>query len=119
MRLRVAGAQLPVTSDIGFNVEAIYRAIDFAEDAAADILLTPEGSLSGFTHDFDAGIVESSLVRVTSRAREAHLGLALGTCYVEPEDGLCYNQIRFYGPDGGYLGFPQQDPHLRHPDPPS
>lgn len=104
MHLRVAGAQLPVATDIGSNVEAIYRAIEFAKDSRAEILLTPEGSLSGYTHDFDAGMVESSLVRVTRRAREARLGLALGTCYVEPEDGLCYDQIRFYGPGGDYLG---------------
>ncbi|MCZ7544149.1 MAG: hypothetical protein M5R40_11730 [Anaerolineae bacterium] len=65
----------------------------------------PEGSLSGYTHDFDAGAVADALRRVAARARESGLGLALGTCFVEPQDNRRYNQIRFYTPDGAYLGF--------------
>jgi predicted amidohydrolase len=105
MDVRVAGAQLPVTGDITSNVAAIIRAIDWAKGQRADILLTPEGSLSGYTHVFDAQAVAESLQCVTVRAREAGLGLALGTCYVEPDDDQCYNQIRFYARDGAYLGF--------------
>jgi predicted amidohydrolase len=41
---------------------------------------------------------------VTRWAREAGVGLALGTCAVEA-DGACYNQLRFYLPDGTYLGY--------------
>jgi predicted amidohydrolase len=102
--IRVAGAQLPVTTDIQANVAAIERAIDFAADENADILLTPEGSLSGYTHQFDLKAVRDALRSVTTKAREANLGLALGTCFVE-DDKQCYNQIRFYRPDGEYLGF--------------
>jgi predicted amidohydrolase len=39
-----------------------------------------------------------------SPARQARVGLALGTCFIEPDD-LCYNQVRFYTPCGDYLGF--------------
>lgn len=105
MRIRIAGAQLSVTNDIPANVAGIERAIAFARDAQADLLLTPEGSLSGYTHLFDAPQVEQALEHVTSLAREAQVGLALGTCYDEPEENRCYNQIRFYTPDGQYLGF--------------
>ena len=105
MRIRIAGAQLPITTDIASNVTALERAIDWAQAQGADILLTPEGSLSGYTHEFDADLVRDALFLITGRARDAHLGLALGTCFVEPEDGRCYNQIRFYAPDGAYLGF--------------
>jgi len=49
--------------------------------------------------------VKSALSAVTAEARKAGLGLALGTCFVEPGDRRCYNQIRFYSPDGRYLGF--------------
>jgi predicted amidohydrolase len=105
MKVRIAGAQLPVTRDIESNVTAIKRAIDWARDQRADILLTPEGSLSGYTYEFDVHAVVDALGHVTSLAREAHLGLVLGTCYVEPDDGQCYNQIRFYAPSGAYLGF--------------
>jgi len=46
--LRVAGAQLPVRNDVQKNLEAINRAIEFAAREKADVLLTPEGSLSGY-----------------------------------------------------------------------
>jgi len=105
MEIHVSGAQVPVTLDIGSNVKAIERAIDYAVSESADILLTPEGSLSGYTHKFDPQAAEEALNYVTRKAREANLGLALGTCFVEPEDQKCYNQIRFYKPDGEYLGF--------------
>jgi predicted amidohydrolase len=105
MQIRVAGAQIPVTKDINSNIKAIERGIDYATSQNADILLTPEGSLSGYTHKFDLQATKESLDYITKKAREANLGLALGTCFVEPEDGKCYNQIRFYKPDGEYLGF--------------
>ena len=63
--LRVAGAQIPVSSDIEVNVEVIMRAIDFAAAEQADIPLTPEGSLSGYTPNFNAAAVEHALAKVT------------------------------------------------------
>jgi predicted amidohydrolase len=105
MTLRVAGAQIRVTNDVEANFAAISQAIDFARREKADILLTPEGSLSGYSHQFDARHVDDALRRVTAQAQSANLGLALGTCFVEPDDGQCYNQIRFYEPGGNYLGF--------------
>lgn len=104
MEIRVAGAQIPVTSDIESNVKAIARAVAFAAHERADVLLTPEGSLSGYTPAFDAQAVRDALEHVTALAQEAGVGLALGTCAAEP-DGTRYNQLRFYLPDGAYLGF--------------
>ena len=104
MDLNVCGAQLDVTRDIDHNVREIVRSIDRAKDQGADILLTPEGSLSGYTPDFDRARVVAGLETVTSRARDRDVGLALGTCFIEDDD-LCYNQIRFYAKDGEYLGF--------------
>ncbi len=63
--LRVPDAQIPVCSDIEVNVEVIMRAIDFAAAEQADILLTPEGSLSGYTPNFAAAAVEQALAKVT------------------------------------------------------
>ena len=54
---------------------------------------------------FNQREVDEALRVVTARALAVHLGLALGTCFVEPDDGLCYDQVRFYAPDGAYLGF--------------
>jgi predicted amidohydrolase len=104
VKIRVAGAQIPVTQDIESNVQAIRRAISYAGQEGADILLTPEGSLSGYTPTFDRQAIQEGLETVTGWAREAGLGLALGTCMVEA-DGVCYNQLRFYLPGGAYLGF--------------
>jgi predicted amidohydrolase len=104
MQLRIAGAQSPVTRDVGANVETILRAIEFAVAEKADVLLTPEGSLSGYTHEFDPAEVSVALEEVTRRAASAGLALALSTCFVEP-DGQCCNEIRFYDSDGAPLGF--------------
>ena len=92
--LRVAGAQIPVGTDIKANTANLLRAIDIAAGKGADILLTPEGSLSGYTHEFDTAVAEHALVEVTTAAAGKNLGLALGTCYFEG-DGRCYNQVRF------------------------
>ena len=104
-RLRVAVAQISVTRDIDANLETIGRAIDKAIEQKADILLTPEGSLSGYTPKFDQAKVDAALKKVVDKASSAGLALALGTCYTEPDDGKCYNQIRFYDGDGKFLGF--------------
>lgn len=102
--LRVAGFQMAVGTDIGANTAAICAAVRRAASAGAEILLTPEGSLSGYTPHFDPLAAAEGLERVTSLARQQGVGLALGTCFRET-DGLVYNQIRFYTPGGDYLGF--------------
>jgi predicted amidohydrolase len=104
MNLRVFGAQIPVSLDIRQNVLTLCRAVEQAARVQADILLTPEGSLSGYTHEFDADLLLAGLKEVTALARQRQVGLALGTCFKE-NDGLVYNQIRFYTANGTYLGF--------------
>jgi predicted amidohydrolase len=102
--MRVAGIQMVVTRDVERNVAALSKAIREASSAGAEILLTPEGALSGYTPEFDPDIVEKALAQVTALAKAQRLGLALGTCFRE-SDGLTYNQLRFYAPDGEYLGY--------------
>jgi predicted amidohydrolase len=103
MKLRVAAYQMCVTGDIAANAAAITAAARSAHDQGADILLTPEGSLSGYTPEFDPLQVREALTDVTAAARELGIGLALGTCF-EEDDGLIYNQLRFYARQGAYLG---------------
>ncbi len=105
VQLRVATAQIPVTRDISANAATIHRAMDVAIREKADILLTPEGSLSGYTPEFDQQQVDKHLATILERARSADLALALGTCFVEPDDKKCYNEIRFYDAQGKFLGF--------------
>ena len=104
MQLRVAGFQMGVSENIQQNVTALNRAVEWAAQAGADILLTPEGSLSGYTPDFDPTAAAAGLAEVTGLARQLGVGLALGTCFGEA-DGRIYNQIRFYHASGDYLGF--------------
>jgi len=103
MKLRIAGAQIPVTNDIKTNLKTINSSLDYAIKEGADILLTPEGSLSGYVNDFDQTAVENALDSIVVKAR-GKLGLAIGTCFFE-EDGKCYDQIRFYDRNGRFLGF--------------
>jgi predicted amidohydrolase len=103
MNLRVSAAQMPVSTDISENTAVLCRAIEQAAREKAEILLTPEGSLSGYTHQFDSSLLEDALKEVTDLARERRVGLALGTCFKEP-DKLVYNQIRFNAANGDYLG---------------
>ena len=104
-QLRVAAAQLPVTRDVSANAAAIHRALDIAIHEGADILLTPEGSLSGYTPKFDQVEVDEQLEKILKRTREAGIAMALGTCFVEPDDHKVYNEIRFYDEHGKLLGF--------------
>jgi predicted amidohydrolase len=102
--LRVAGAQIPVTRDVHANARALERALDYAASERADILVTPEGSLSGYHTNFDARLTAVALERLRAKARRSRVALALGTCF-EEADGRRYDQVRVYDRDGAYLGF--------------
>jgi predicted amidohydrolase len=102
--IRVAGAQIPVTRDVRKNVETLTRAIEYAAREKADVLVTPEGSLSGYSVDFDPRATREALDEVVRRARDANVALVLGTCF-EEADGRRYNQQRFYDRKGVFLGF--------------
>jgi len=102
--MRVTLAQLPVyDDDIQQNLLNISEALRQAADEKADILLTPEGSLSGYRHDFCAVTVRQALAEIERTAAEKRVGLALGVC-MEEDDARRYNQLRFYNRDGRYLG---------------
>jgi predicted amidohydrolase len=95
---------MPVTGDIVKNRDLIAAALERAGRDGSDILLTPEGSLSGYTSHFQQADLAPALSLLTGRAKALSVGLALGTCFHET-DGRCYNQVRVYGGDGAYLGF--------------
>lgn len=100
----ISAFQMCVSKDIAENTAKILGAIRQASGQGAEILLTPEGSLSGYTPDHDRQQAKEALDEVLETARQHNIGLALGTCFYE-DDGNCYNQLRFYRPDGQYLGF--------------
>ena len=84
LSMRVAAAQIPVTNSISENSDAIHRALTAAIEGNADVLLTPEGSLSGYRPKFDQARVEKELAKIVERASKAGIALALGTCFTEP-----------------------------------
>lgn len=104
MKLRCAMAQIAVTDVISDNYTRIERAIQFAGREKADILLTPEGALSGYNHTFDRAENAAALRETERLAASLGVGMALGTCN-EEADGQCYNEVRFYDPQGNFLGF--------------
>lgn len=104
MKIKIAGKKIAVSDNISINKNNILIAIKQAASENAEILLTPEGCLSGYTHKFDQKEVNNALMEILYSANKADLGLALGTCFYE-DDGKCYNQLRFYKPTGEYLGF--------------
>ena len=105
--LTVSGLQMVTTNDVAQNEKKILAAIKKAAEEGADFLLTPEGSLSGYTPDFDRQQVADAVERVAAEAKKAKVGLLLGTCYKQLEDNeeFCYNQVRVYTPEGKYLGY--------------
>lgn len=92
-----------VTNNITANKERILSAIREAALGKARFLATPEGSLSGYRSQFDQKELSAALQEVTALAAELKLGLLLGTCYKD-DQGLCYNQIRIYAPEGYFIG---------------
>ena len=104
--LVLAGFQMTVTNNIKENQDKIIGAIGKAAKDGADFLVTPEGSLSGYTSNFNQKELTPALAKVTEYAKEMKTGLMLGTCYKETIRGreYCYNQVRVYAPDGKFLG---------------
>ena len=105
--LTICGLQMIVTNDVAGNEKRILESIKKAAKAGADLLVTPEGSVSGYTPNFDRLQVAGAVERLAAAAKEHKVGLLLGTCYKELTDGneRCYNQVRVYTPQGEYLGY--------------
>lgn len=113
--MKIAGIQYKVTTDVKANYEAISRGIAQAIDSEADILIMPEGGLSGYTHIFPQGEVEEAIEKLVKQAADGSLALALSTCYNE-EDGKCYNQMRIYNKQGELEGFHSKILRCGNPD---
>lgn len=111
LKVRFGGAQIPVTTELWKNLKTIKKAIDWAAENKVDYLVTPEGSLSGYTpffvqHDGDIQNLNAALKDIEDYAREKQVGLCLGTLFMEEElQGLLKrNEIRIYNKYGDYQG---------------
>jgi len=103
MSIRVAGAQIPVSTNIQKNKEELFKAIDWAKENEVDHLLTPEGSLSGWL-GWETRIeeVKDALEEVEAYQKEAGIGLHLGTMMQEHDvyGDVFRNEIRHYDKEG-------------------
>ena len=104
--LKIAGYQMIVSDDINSNKQNILAGMHNALIEGADFLVTPEGSLSGYTSNFDQAQLQDALSELESAAKALKIGLMLGTCFKEAVGGTeyCYNQVRVYSPDGQFMG---------------
>ena len=91
MKLCIAGAQIPVTENVKINLETINRAIDYAINKKADVLLTPEGSLSGYTHKFDQKQVSDLLKTILNK--KLFVGYCDGVSLSVSTEKLCDKYI--------------------------
>ena len=81
--MKIAGKKIAVTNDVLTNKNNVLIAIEQAANVNAEILLTPEGCLSGYTSKFDQKEVDDALAEILQAAKNSNLGLALGTCFYE------------------------------------
>ncbi len=102
---RIAGAQIPVfDKNIPYNKQEIFKALDWAKENEVDLLVTPEGSLSGYGPYWKDSSDElfDALKQVEQKQKESGVELHLGTMWPNFEEiGMVNrNQIRHYGKDG-------------------
>ena len=108
--IRIGGAQIPIHDrDISKNKIEIFKAIDWAKENSVDILQTPECALSGYNFKVWNDNIEESqnaVQEVVDYAKEAVVGLNLGTFYLDEEyyGSIKRNQIRHYAPNGEVYG---------------
>jgi predicted amidohydrolase len=102
----ISGLQMTVTTDIKGNKKQIIDGIRNAAREGASFLVTPEGSLSGYTSNFNQVDVTNALNEILTVASEMKVGLMVGTCFKEKISGkeYCYNQVRVYSPVGQFIG---------------
>lgn len=101
--LRVAGVQMPVTDDVRSNLGHIVDGLHRAAADGVDVLVTPEGALSGYRPTFDRAEVAAALHELVEVVTAVGVGIALGTCF-EEADGRTYNELRFITANGEHVG---------------
>ena len=124
---KMAGAQIPVGTNIQVNKKEIFKAIDWAKENNVDHLLTPEGSLSGWLGGWENKLDEltDALREVEAHQKKAGVALHLGTNFFETEyfgSKVFRNEIRHYKSNGRLACCTYKslvlDRQASHPNPP-
>tara|TARA_B100000427_G_C15492558_1_gene588347 strand:+ start:782 stop:1750 length:969 start_codon:yes stop_codon:yes gene_type:complete len=108
--IRVAGAQMPISTDLQFNKNEILKALDWAKENEVHHLLTPECALSGYNPNSllsnNKDELEDALKEIENHIASNNMDIIfhLGTLFVEPEiqGHVNRNEVRHYeARDGG------------------
>ena len=106
--LRLAGAQIPVGTNIQANKREILKALDWAKENEVDHLLTPEASLSGYLNGWENDIdeIKDALKEIEEHQKKCNLYLHLGTNFEENESKgtIRRNEVRHYNKNGHIIG---------------
>lgn len=107
-KLRLAGAQIPVGTNIQANKREILKALDWAKENEVDHLLTPECALSGYLAGWEHSIEEiaDALKEIEEHQAKCNVYLHLGTNFEENESKgkIRRNEVRHYHKDGNIIG---------------
>jgi predicted amidohydrolase len=99
--ISVLVAQFPITLDIERNLRAIISALARAEPG--DLVILPEGALSGydqdsaFLHGIDLALLVESMHALRAEVAQRRVHLIFGSCVYEAD--RWYNAGIYYGPD--------------------
>jgi predicted amidohydrolase len=97
--LRIFGVQMQVSPRLADNLEKI---LDHIKHSAADFVLFPEMSLTGYHGEFGDGSVRNAWREIAATCRQHYVTALIGTgCR---NDGAAHIQTRIYGDDGELLG---------------
>jgi predicted amidohydrolase len=103
MKISVVLAQFPVSLSIQENLKAILAALDQAQPG--DIVLFPEGSISGYAQDFaflqaiDPQVLTAAVDQLRDQAQKRGVHIWAGACF--PDGGQWFNVALGFTPAGG------------------
>lgn len=102
MHITAVVAQFPVTFSIQTNLEIIDTIL--AQTTPGDLVVLPEGSVSGYADDLsfldhiDPRQLATSLDHLRAEAQQRGVTIWAGAC--TPQDGLWFNAAYGFSPDG-------------------
>ena len=97
--VRISGVQMPVSPNLGENLEKILHHI---EKSNGEFLVFPEMSLTGYHGDFDDKATRKAWRQIAEACHQAYVTAIIGTG--AKEDGATYIQSRIYSDTGKLLG---------------
>lgn len=90
--LRVVAASIPI-GDVAGNVSRIASVLRWSADRDIDLVLTPEGGLSGYLEHGDQSDIDAGLAELRGEVRRCNVGLAVGICGEDPEVRAATNRL--------------------------